>query len=497
MGLVSVLKQIIMPTQRTVAPSRAAGVPGTAITNGYIVGNERNSKLVGSERYRTAADLLANISIVAAGTRYFLNLIAHPAWSIEPADDSPEAMEAAEFVESCMYDMTASWARIIRRSGLYRFHGFAIQEWVAKKRADGRIGYASIEPRPQFTIERWDMDDQFQVRGVIQRGPESGQEYYLPREKLIYLVDDTLTDSPEGMGLFRHLVEPSERLKRYLELEGMGYERDLRGIPIGRAPLTAINKAVANKELTEAEGNAMVQALRDFVKMQAKKRDTALVLDSQPYENTTADGLQVTGDQMWDVELLTGVSSGLEAMGLSINREIEEIARILGVESLLLGGASSGGNRALSEDKSRNLYLTANATLNDIAETMERDFVNPLWALNGFDDALKPTFKTEDVSFRSISEITAALRDMATAGAVLAPDDPAIDDVRDLLGISRQPEDPLARTVLQQPDEAVPGEGDVPEELPTAEDQAALDGKIKNKSRGSRRRGRGKRASVI
>src|SRR5260221_278291 len=54
----------------------------------------------------------------------------------------------------------------------------------------------------------------------------------LPRTKIMYLVDDTLTDSPEGMGLLRHCVEPAERLKEYLEQEAIGFLRDLRGIPI-------------------------------------------------------------------------------------------------------------------------------------------------------------------------------------------------------------------------------------------------------------------------
>lgn len=456
MGVLDVFKQLALPTRRRVAPDQQAGVSGTAVIAGFVQSNETNAKLIGTQRYRTAADILTNISIVAAGTRYFLNLLSHPAWSVEPADDSLEAQEAAEFVESCMYDMQTSWARVIRRSGMYRFHGFSIQEWIAKRRADGRFGFYDIEARPQFTIERWDVDLDGAVLGVIQRGPATGQEYYIPRNKVLYFVDDTLTDSPEGMGLFRHLVDPAERLKRYLELEGMGFERDLRGIPIGKAPLTAINKAVKDKILTEAEGTALIQALKDFVKLQAKKRDTALVLDSQPYENQTADGLQVAGAPMWGVELLTGGATGLEAMGASIMRTIEEMARIMGVENLLLGGASSGGNRALSEDKSHNLYLTANAALNDMAEIAEKDFINPLWRLNGFDPALKPGFKTEDVAFRDVVQVTASLRDMATAGAVLRMDDPVIDDVRDLLGVSRQPNGLMEQSLLPGAEEALP-----------------------------------------
>jgi len=40
------------------------------------------------------------------------------------------------------------------------------------------------------------------VIGVWQRHPQTGQLIGLPRGKLVYLVEDTLTDSPERCGSF-------------------------------------------------------------------------------------------------------------------------------------------------------------------------------------------------------------------------------------------------------------------------------------------------------
>ena len=51
------------------------------------------------------------------------------------------------------------------------------------------------------------------VEGIWQRSPQTQEYYYIPRAKTFYLVDDTLNDSPEGMGLFRMMVQASERLK--------------------------------------------------------------------------------------------------------------------------------------------------------------------------------------------------------------------------------------------------------------------------------------------
>jgi len=125
------------------------------------------------------------------------------------------------------------------------------------------------------------------------------------------------------------------------------------------------------------------------------------------------------------------------ALGNAINRLNHEMAVILGCENMLLGsGGQAGGSRALSSDKSEHMYLVVNSVLGDIAEGMDRDMLGPLWLMNGLDESLKPSLDAEDVQFKDVGEITTALQQMAQAGAVLSPDDPAIEDVRSLLGIS-------------------------------------------------------------
>jgi hypothetical protein len=109
---------------------------------------------------------------------------------------------------------------------------------------------------------------------------------------------------------------------------------------------------------------------------------------------------------------------------------------IMGTENLLVGREGEG-SRALSEDKSRNLYMNVNSTLGEMAQSHNRDTVGAICALNGIPDELRPELVCEDASFKDVQQIASTLKDMATAGAVLAPDDPAIDDVRDLLGLEK------------------------------------------------------------
>lgn len=418
-------------------PFDEMGASGTAVFGGYVVNEETNPKLASKEmRYRTAADMLANISIIAAGVRYFMNLVSKPAWTVMPVDDSDEAKLYAEFVQDVMCKCKTSWPRIVRRCASYRWHGFSINEWIAIKRDDGLIGFLDIEPRPQHSIERWDVSEKGEILGVFQRPPQTGEELGIPRAKFIYMVDDMMTDSPEGMGWFRALVEPAERMKSYLSLETIGFERDLSGTPVGRAPISLINKLVAEKKITATEGERMINGMRKFVQLEVKRKNTGMLIDSKHYVDTAADGTKTTSVPQWGIELLTGTPTSMTALGAAIERLTKDMARIMGVESILVG-SEGVGSLALSKDKSNNLYLQVNSTLIDMAGFMNKDFLDTLWMLNGFPDEMKPTMKTEDVAFKDVEAITTALKDLATAGAPLMADDPVINDIRDLLGVSR------------------------------------------------------------
>lgn len=423
-----------------VRPFMEMGVSGTVVyPTGYIQTREKSVQWIGQQKYITIADMAVNTSIVAAGVHYFLNLLAHPQWSVRAPDDTPKARELADFVEEVLHDLTLPWSRVVRRAGTFRFYGFGIQEWTAQKRKeDNKIVIRSIEPRPQASIERWEVSDIGELLGVYQRKPKTGELIGIPRAKFVYLVEDTLSDSPEGLGIFRHLADPWERLKTYYRLEAQAFERDLRGIPVGRIPYTLLNQAVKSGDLEAAEAQELVRAMEDFVQLSIKQTDTSLTLDSAPYESQAADGFKVAAVPQWGLELLQGSATGVEHIDGAINRTQHEMARILTTEHLLMGQES--GNRSLSEDKSRNLALVANSVNNDISAAMTHDVIDPLWQLNGFDEDLKPEAKVEDVAFKDGEMVARILRDMATAGAVLAPDDPVIEDVRELVGVSPPPE---------------------------------------------------------
>ena len=437
-------------------PFAEMGVAGTAVWGGYVQVKEKSPDWVGRQKYVTSTELAVNTAIVSAGVHYFLNLVAYPKWNIRPSDDDDEeAIALAEFVENVFSHMTSPWYKIVRRAAMYRFHGFGIQEWTALKRKDGLIGFKDIEARPQHTIEQWDVDVDGTVLGMWQRSPQTGQLLGIPRKKVLYLVEDTLTDSPEGMGMFRHMADSYNRLKQLQELEIRAYERDLRGIPIGRAPISRINQAVSQNIITSADAQQMINDMRAMVQLQVKQSDTGLVLDSIPYFSQAADGEQVSAVPQWGFDLLSGAGVGYGEIASAIDRVQREMARIMGIEHLMMGDV--GGNRSLAEDKSRNLYLIANSVLKYIVSQADKDILNVLWKLNGFPMSKKPLIKAEDVTFKNADAITSALGKLAQAGATLAPNDPVVNSVREILGVDLIPKEIIEQQKLQAMQPTMPG----------------------------------------
>jgi hypothetical protein len=432
----SIMKSLgAMFARQPAKPAQPQGVPGFNLVGGYLESPERGRDLSSHEsRYRAYSEMLANTSIVAAGTRYFLNLVAGATWSFTPAD-TPDGERMAELAEAILTDDPAtSWARIVRRAAMYRFYGFSLQEWTAVRHADGHYTLKDVQPRAQSTIKRWDVEEDGTVVGVGQESPQTRRELYIPRAKLLYLVDDTLSDSPEGLGLFRHLAAPAKRLDGYLELEGTGFETDLRGVPVGRGPFKELEDKVNSGQMTKAEAMRLSKPLRDFLKGHVRSEKLAISLDSATYE-TKDEAVRPSGVRQWDVELLNGGSTSFAEVAAAVERTNREMARVLGVEQLLLGG-DGGGAYALGKDKTSSFFLLVDGALREIREQVVDDLLKTVWRLNGWDFASLPTVDTEAVRHTDVAEAAAVLRDMATAGAVLSPEDPAINELRDALGLS-------------------------------------------------------------
>lgn len=425
--------------------SATGGSDGVYAYGGRLVSFETNPKLLGRNLFVTFDNIIANAVIVGAAVRYFQSLVGGTSWSVAPRENSgPQGEKAAELVRVGLFEanMTLPWANVVKKASLFKYYGFSIHEWCMRRRKDGKIVFKDIEHRPQHTVDMWDIPDAGgPFRGVVQLVPTRPEYFYVPRERMLYCVDNTLTDAPNGVGLLRHVCEHARRLERYEQLEGFGYEGDLRGMPVGRVPGSELEKIAATEGKEAGWVNQQTSAIHSLVRNHIKTPFQGIVLDSATYETSTLGAMSptVTAVPKWAIDIVKGTSTGLSEINTVIERINREIARVLGMEFLLLGGDGKG-SLALSRDKTSMFAAVLESTLAELSWFTQHDLVYPLLEMNGIDpEQYAPQVNPDPIATERIEAVIAALVGLAQAGAVIQPDDPAIDQVRQRLHLAKQP----------------------------------------------------------
>jgi len=211
-------------------------------------------------------------------------------------------------------------------------------------------------------------------------------------------------------------------------------------MPIARYPQSLLEETSAGShgKIDEAQLAAHRKPFEDFIKYHAKSPRLGMVLDSAPYSSVDADGKTTfSSTPLYDIDVVrSSQGESLKQQGAAVQRVLREIAIILGVQGLLHGEQGTG-SLALSKDSTSNLYARISGTLNTVAEEFTRQLVPWYLRLNGIDERIAPIIKASSLDKASVNDMTEALASLATAGAVLAPDDPAIGRVRDVLGLPR------------------------------------------------------------
>ena len=427
----------------TTPTTKPSGTDGEAAPGGFIPSTERSSDLRGTELWKTYQNTLHQTMVVAAAVRNYLALTYSTSWSAEPNPlGGKTAQKAADLVESGLLNATMPrpWRSCVKKQAFYHFGGFAIHEWTIKRQAKGQVVFAELGHRPQSTIWRWDkVTEQSPLLGVEQL-TVWGHTYYMPRSRIWYTVDDTLTDSPAGMGVLRHVVGEAQAVQLLERWEGFAYEQDLRGIPVGWAPIKKLrDQAKTDNKDAQKFIDSNTEFLTNFLDNHRKgnKNDKALFFDSSVYTSSEQVGSVPSPNKHWGIDLLKGDSGPLAEMNSTIQRRLWQIASVLNAEWLLVG--MTNGTHALHENKTALFAKAINATLDQIADTATADLARPLVAMNGLDpDTCTPRLRVKPVATAAILDMTKALLDMAQAGSPVMPGgEDAIDDLFEMMGLPK------------------------------------------------------------
>jgi len=413
------------------------GVAGLKVYSGYVQ-EEYLRELQGARGMRVYADMRDNDATVGA-LLYAIDLLCRRVkWHVEAPDASSEAEEQAEFLETCLHDMSAAWEDVVSEALSMLVFGWSFAEIVLKRRGgpdekdptkrsrytDGRIGIRKLAPRAQETLVRWEMQEDGGIAGWWQQPPTGGGQVFLPIERGLLFRTQARKNNPEGRSILRNAYRPWFILRTLENVEAVGMERELAGLPVVSIPARYLTS-------DEAADVIVRQAYETIAKQLKFNEQGGLVIPSDTFPDA---GGNPTSIPMVKVELLS--SGGQRSMDVdkAIRRHQGNIARSVLADFLMLGQGDKG-SFALSANKT-DLFLGACQTfLDQIATVFNRHLTPRLWRANGLSGDTYPKVVPGQVKPTDMTALADYLHKLAAAGATLWPDEDLDRYVREAGGL--------------------------------------------------------------
>jgi hypothetical protein len=188
---------------------------------------------------------------VIGGMLYAIEMLVRRVdWWIEPGGSTQQDLRYAEYCDSLRRDLNHSWTDIVAEILSFLQYGWAYFETVFKLRGgmqtrdptqrskfdDGLIGLRKLSIRSQDSLWKWVFDDNDAIEGLIQNPPPDYLLRFVPIEKGLLFRTKIFKDNPEGRSVLRSAYRPWYFLKNLQNIEGIGVERDLAGLPVLTAP---------------------------------------------------------------------------------------------------------------------------------------------------------------------------------------------------------------------------------------------------------------------
>lgn len=404
---------------------RALGSTGLRQYGGLVV-EEFLPDLRGSKASATYREMADNDPTVGAVLFAVSMLLRQASWAVQAVDDSPEAEDAKAFVEEVLFDdMCSTFTDVMDEVCSMFQYGYAPLEIIWKRRPDGKIGINSLALRAQPTVSRWQIDEADGTIDGLWQQPLSGPLVFIPIEKLLLFRTTVVRNNPEGRSLLRTSYRPWRNKKRVEEIEGVGIERDLAGLPVARIPGTFFDAdADADDMLVRDRWNTLVKNIRNDAQQ-------GLVLPSDRDHS---------GHYLYELTLMNSGSTRAIDTSKIIDRYDRQIATSVLADFIFLG-QNSVGSFALSSDKTALFSTAIGGFLQSVAGVFNRHLLPRLWRLNRFDPEFMPKMVPGDVESVNLSELGGFITSLAGAGMPLFPDRELENHLRESAGWPAAPDE--------------------------------------------------------
>jgi hypothetical protein len=429
------------------ARSRAApGSDGVIAYGGYIQTNETSSALTGSRKWTTYANAFAHPAVAVASILRAA-LLSGVKWTLtENPAGGKLAQRGIEIIEQgLLYNtrLAKPWPKVVSKAGMHWFNGFSLHAASVARRPDGTVVFADLGHRPPHTIEQWHRATPQDPWDSVTQRIGDGNTYQIDLDDCLYLVNDALTDSPEGVGVLRLIAERIRRIGLYEKLEGSEMFSSMGGLPIARAPIEEIvagtsGDVAAKQAAVNSATSKITTAVSDRIKTPSEQQ--WLMLDSTTFRGSNPDTISST--QKWGVEIVKGDLQGLADIRKVITDEDLNVARILGVEFVFVGGGDTAGSFGMHESKVSMFAAAMQTSITEIATAAEAQLVRRLIRANGLDpDVAAPYLVPSPIGTKDVEKAARTLGLLQMAA--LPPNHPAKIAVFEALDLPWQDETDL------------------------------------------------------
>ena len=401
-----------------------------------IIQDDFLRQLQGKQQYANYREMADNDPVVGAMLHAIEMLVRSVDWSVDPSDpENPKAIEEAQFVSSCLNDMSTSWDDTLASILTFLVYGFSYHEIVYKYRKgytddastrskynDGRIGWRKLPIRSQDTVQNWDMDENGGIRGMYQMNPYAQEKglVYLPIEKCLLFRTTTKMNNPQGRSILRNAFVPWYYKRRIQEIEAIGIERDLAGMPVAYVPPQLLSNNATSEE--KAALTAIKQIVRNI-----KRDEQEGIVFPLAYDPDTKQ-------PAYDLKLLSTGGRRQFDTNQIVTRYDQRITMTVLADFLMIGHEGIG-SQALSVSKIELFLTSLNAYLSNISETFNSYAIPRLMRLNGVPEELSPYLTYSPPKNVDLDGLGKFLTSMAQAGAPLFPDEELENFLRTMAGL--------------------------------------------------------------
>lgn len=391
------------------------GVSGIQRVGG-IIQDEILPELRYPKRNQIIRQMVANDATIGALLFAIEMLVRQVEWHFDPASEAPEDVAARDFVAECFDDMSQSWADTLSDVLSFLPWGWSYHEVVYKLRQgdsndptrrskydDGKIGWRKWPIRSQETLYEWLFDDSGGIQAMVQMAPPDYRTRTIPIDRALLFRTKPNRASPEGWSILRNAYR-SWRLKTRIEnLEGIGIERDLAGLPVAYIPAEYMSP-----DATAAQ-KATLAAVQDIVTNIRNDEQAGIVMPM------TRDD---KGNKNFDLALISSGGARQFNINDTVARYDQRILMSVMADFLMLG-AGPTGSLALSSDKTDLFGTAIGAYLDSIAGVVNVHATPRLMRMNG-NAAGVPLLRHGDIESEDIEQVADFVSKLMASGAISA-----------------------------------------------------------------------------